>query len=98
MILCCGEALIDFLPRSAPGGATVYEPFCGGSVFNTAIALGRLGVSTGIFNGLSTDFFGDWRKTSGTISMDGPDDRVPATATAAAISSCGPRCSFVRSR
>ncbi len=35
------------------------EPFGGGSVYNTAIALGRLGVPTGLFCGLSTDFFGD---------------------------------------
>jgi fructokinase len=59
MILCCGEALIDFLPRKLPNGDSVYQPYCGGSVFNTAIALGRLGISTGFFNGLSTDFFGD---------------------------------------
>jgi fructokinase len=59
MIVCCGEALIDFLPRKLPNGDSVYQPYCGGSVFNTAIALGRLGISTGFFNGLSTDFFGD---------------------------------------
>lgn len=59
MILCCGEALIDFLPRTGPDGATLYQPFNGGSVYNTAIALGRLGLRTGLFTGLSTDFFGD---------------------------------------
>lgn len=59
MILCCGEALIDFLPRKTADGATAYQPFCGGSVYNTAIALGRLGVPVGLFTGLSTDFFGD---------------------------------------
>lgn len=59
MILCCGEALIDFLPRSGAGGAALYQPFNGGSVYNTAIALGRLGVRTGLYSGLSTDFFGD---------------------------------------
>ncbi|MFO1122736.1 MAG: carbohydrate kinase [Hyphomicrobiales bacterium] len=59
MILCCGEALIDFLPRSGPGGAALYQPFNGGSVYNTAIALGRLGVRTALYTGLSTDFFGD---------------------------------------
>jgi fructokinase len=62
MIVCCGEALIDFLPRKAADGAAVYQPFCGGSIFNTAIALGRLGISTGFFSGLSTDFFGDMLK------------------------------------
>ena len=59
MIVCCGEALIDFLPRTSTGGDAVYQPFCGGSVYNTAIALGRLGMPTGFFSGLSTDFFGD---------------------------------------
>jgi fructokinase len=62
MIVCCGEALIDFLPRKAADGAAVYQPFCGGSVYNTAIALGRLGIKTGFFSGLSTDFFGDMLK------------------------------------
>ena len=59
MIVCCGEALIDFLPRKSADGSPVYQPFCGGSVYNTAIALGRLGVPTALFTGLSTDFFGD---------------------------------------
>jgi fructokinase len=59
MIVCCGEALIDMLPRKSADGAPVYQPFNGGSVFNTAIALGRMGVKTGFFSGISTDFFGD---------------------------------------
>jgi fructokinase len=59
MILCCGEALIDFLPRETKDGALAYQPFSGGSVFNTAMALGRLGVETGFFGGMSSDFFGD---------------------------------------
>ncbi len=40
----------------------MYQPFCGGSVYNTAIALGRLGIPTGFYNGISTDFFGDMLK------------------------------------
>ncbi len=58
MIVCCGEALIDFLPRQGEDGAAVFQPFAGGSVFNVAIALGRLGVRTGFLSGLSRDFFG----------------------------------------
>lgn len=59
MILCCGEALIDFLPREGKDGGAVFQPFNGGSVYNTAIALGRLDVPVGLFAGLSQDFFGD---------------------------------------
>ena len=59
MIVCCGEALIDFLPRKTGGGADSYQPFVGGSVLNVAVALGRLGAPTGFFCGLSDDFFGD---------------------------------------
>src|SRR5262245_66245411 len=59
MILCCGEALIDFLPRETREGALAFQPMLGGSVFNTAIALGRLGIKASFFGGLSTDFFGD---------------------------------------
>ncbi len=59
MILCCGEALIDCLPRKGADGADVFQPVNGGSVYNTAIALGRLGHDVGLFAGISTDFFGD---------------------------------------
>ncbi|MBB5700245.1 fructokinase [Ochrobactrum daejeonense] len=59
MILCCGEALIDMLPRETASGETAFQPFAGGSVFNTALALGRLGTPTGFFSGISSDFFGE---------------------------------------
>lgn len=58
MILCCGEALIDMLPRQTAEGEAAFAPHAGGAVFNTAIALGRLGVASGFFSGLSTDLFG----------------------------------------
>ncbi|WP_417604062.1 carbohydrate kinase family protein [Primorskyibacter flagellatus] len=58
MILCCGEALIDMLPRTTIEGEGAFAPHAGGAVFNTAIALGRLGTPTGYFGGLSHDLFG----------------------------------------
>ena len=64
MILCAGEALIDMLPRQTVDGEASFQPFPGGAVFNTAIALGRLGAPTGFFTGLSTDFFGEMLETS----------------------------------
>lgn len=59
MILCCGEALIDMLPRTLADGEAVFLPVPGGAVFNTAIGLGRLGIETGFFCPLSTDLFGN---------------------------------------
>ena len=59
MIICCGEALIDMLPRTTTAGEDAFSPYAGGSVFNTALALGRLGLKTGFFTGLSSDMFGD---------------------------------------
>ena len=58
MILCCGEALIDMLPRESTAGEPAFAPYAGGAVFNTAVALGRLRVPVGFFSGLSSDLFG----------------------------------------
>ena len=59
MILCCGEALIDMLPRTATTGEAAFAPHAGGAVFNTAIALGRLGAPSAFFSGVSTDMLGE---------------------------------------
>lgn len=59
MILCCGEALIDMLPRTSAEGEPCFAPYAGGAVFNTAIALGRLGAPSGFLCGISTDLFGE---------------------------------------
>ena len=58
MILSCGEALIDMLPRTATTGEAAFAPYAGGAVFNTAIALGRLGAPSAFFSGISTDMLG----------------------------------------
>ncbi len=73
MILCCGEALIDMLPRQLPNGDSVLLPAVGGAIFNTAIALGRLGHATGFFSGLSTDMFG--RQLDAALAEAGVDTR-----------------------
>ena len=59
MILCCGEALIDMLPRETTRGEPAFAPYAGGAVMNSAIALGRLGAPSGWFGGLSNDLFGE---------------------------------------
>jgi fructokinase len=58
MIVCCGEALIDMLPRRSTDDEPAFAPYSGGAVFNTAVALGRLGVPVEFFSGLSSDLFG----------------------------------------
>lgn len=58
MILCCGESLIDMLPRETRAGEDAFAPYPGGAVFNTAVALGRLGARVGFVSGISTDLFG----------------------------------------
>lgn len=58
MIVCCGEALIDMLPRRTTQAEDAFAPYAGGAVFNTAIALGRLGAPVSFFTGLSSDLFG----------------------------------------
>lgn len=56
MIVCCGEALIDFI-TTPDGGA--YRPCPGGSTLNIAVGLGRMQVPVGFLSRLSTDMFGN---------------------------------------
>jgi fructokinase len=58
MILCCGEALIDMIPLPTKDGPMGFVPHTGGAIFNTAIALGRLGIPTAMFSGIGDDQFG----------------------------------------
>ncbi|WP_208352184.1 carbohydrate kinase family protein [Pseudaestuariivita rosea] len=76
MILCAGEALIDMLPRQTTGGEAAFAPYPGGSVFNTAIALGRLGTRTGFFSGLSNDLFG--QRLTAALSESNVDSSLVA--------------------
>ena len=73
MILCAGEALIDMLPRDTAEGAA-FLPVAGGAVFNTAIALGRLGAPVAFHSGLSTDLFGD--QLAAALDQSGVVDRT----------------------
>jgi fructokinase len=74
MILCAGEALIDMLPRRTREGEDAFAPHAGGAVFNTAIALGRLGAGAGYFGGISTDFMGDL--LAATLAASNVDTRL----------------------
>ena len=62
MILVCGEALIDlFVGTPAPGTPAELpaRAVAGGSPFNVAVGLARLGVPTAYLGGVGTDVFGD---------------------------------------
>ena len=59
------------LPRSLPDGEDVFLPVPGGAIFNTAIALGRLGEKPLFFSGLSTDMFGE--KLAAALEESGVD-------------------------
>ncbi len=58
MIICCGDALIDMLPRMSGEDQTCFLPAPGGAIFNTAIALARLGEDVSFLSGISNDSFG----------------------------------------
>jgi fructokinase len=68
MILSCGEALIDMLPRTSTEGEACFAPYAGGAVFNTAIALGRLGAPSAFFSGVSNDMLGEILADTLTVS------------------------------
>jgi fructokinase len=57
MILISGEALIDLIPD--PGRASAYDAVLGGSPYNVAIGLGRLGAPTAFISRLSADGNGE---------------------------------------
>ena len=58
-ILVCGEALYDvFLGAATPGGVAL-EARRGGSAFNVAIGLARMGAPAGLFAGVGTDALGE---------------------------------------
>ncbi|RML96483.1 Fructokinase, partial [Pseudomonas savastanoi] len=61
MFLVCGEALFDIFTRADDSGSLNrlgFDAIAGGSPFNVAIGLRRLGVEAGFFAGLSTDYLG----------------------------------------
>ena len=78
MILCCGEALIDMIPAPTVAEGEAFAPHSGGAVFNTAIALGRLGCNAGMLSGLSDDLFG--RQLRQTLADSGVDTALSITS------------------
>ncbi|UOB26277.1 carbohydrate kinase family protein [Pseudomonas orientalis] len=61
MYLVCGEALFDFFCEEDASGQAAklnYKAIAGGSPFNVAVGLRRLGIASGFFAGISNDYLG----------------------------------------
>lgn len=98
MILVSGEALMDFLPARSDSGEPAYLPRPGGSPYNVAVALGRLGVPTGFAGWISVDFFGDMliaNLRASAVSLDYVERREqPTTLAFASLDLAEPRYAF----
>ncbi len=59
MFLICGEALYDFfLVEEGEGGSLNFDARPGGSPYNVAIGMARLGASSALLTGMSNDMLG----------------------------------------
>ncbi len=102
MYLVCGEALFDFFSEDDASGLVSkvnFKAIAGGSPFNVAVGLRRLGVDSALFGGLSTDYLG--RRLQQVLKDEGvrPDYLVefaaPTTLAMVAVGTNGsPHYSF----
>jgi fructokinase len=102
MYLVCGEALFDFFSEEDPSGQASkvnYKAIAGGSPFNVAVGLRRLGIEAALFGGVSTDFLG--RRLLQVLSDEGVNAQflvefaAPTTLAMVAVGANGsPQYSF----
>ena len=71
MFLSCGEALFDFFPSAETDSGFMFDARIGGSPFNVAVGLSRLGRGAALFTGLSSDPLG--RRLERTLVDEGVD-------------------------
>jgi fructokinase len=91
MILVCGEALIDLLIGAPSGQSLPAQAIAGGSPFNVAVGLARLGTETGFLGGLASDGCGAF--LAGRLGAEGVDMRLvkhSARPTPVVLVSTGP--------
>jgi fructokinase len=72
MFLVCGEALYDLFAGEGPQGLS-FDARIGGSPFNVAVGLARLGQEVALLTGLSTDPLG--RRLAAALGHEGVDGR-----------------------
>ncbi|HEU0223549.1 MAG TPA: carbohydrate kinase [Paracoccaceae bacterium] len=76
MFLICGEALYDvFIERETPTGLLL-DARIGGSPYNVAVGLARLGQRAGLLTGLSSDALGD--RLAAAMQAEGVETRYLA--------------------
>jgi fructokinase len=83
MYLVCGEALFDFFSEEDASGQASkvnYKAIAGGSPFNVAVGLRRLGIESGLFGGVSNDFLG--RRLLQVLKDEGVSERFLVESTA----------------
>lgn len=73
MILVCGEALVDLFLDAPEGAEMTGRAVVGGSPFNVAIGLARLGVPVGFLGAISRDGIG--AMLAGRLKQEGVDTR-----------------------
>ena len=73
MILVCGEALVDLFAGAGEGSEMPARIVAGGSPFNVAIGLARLGGGAAFLGGVSRDGFGAF--LADLLKREGVDDR-----------------------
>lgn len=76
MILVCGEALVDLFLDPPEGAQMAGRAVAGGSPFNVAIGLARLGVAAGFLGAISRDGIG--AMLAGRLSQEGVETRFIA--------------------
>ncbi|PHN29950.1 carbohydrate kinase [Pseudomonas sp. ICMP 460] len=102
MYLVCGEALFDFFSEEDASGQASkvnYKAIAGGSPFNVAVGLRRLGIEAGLFGGVSNDFLGQRLqqvlKDEGVSPQFLVEFTAPTTLAMVAVGADGsPRYSF----
>ena len=102
MYLVCGEALFDFFSENDASGQASkvnFKAIAGGSPFNVALGLRRLGIDVALFAGLSTDYLG--RRLQQVLQEEGVcpdyllDFDAPTTLAMVAVGADGsPHYSF----
>lgn len=74
MYLVCGEALFDFFCNPGERNSELnFKALAGGSPFNVAVGLRRLGVESALFGGISSDYLG--QRLRQVLAEEGVSDR-----------------------